>query len=147
MKRIFPIIVILISLSLLGIIVLQVSWFKDMIELRQGQLLSKVEEAGYEVAMELSTQASTGPTLKLPRNQKLSLLPEDYSLGLQRPTLAQHYSFYEINEKLHHKFIEKGITNVQFEFAITSNSNLYSIEMQSQNFLRELEDSLHNKTK
>lgn len=147
MKRIFPIIVILISLSLLGIIMLQVSWFKDMIELRQGQLLSRVEEAGYEVAEELSAHASTAPTFKLPRNPQLNLLPEDYSLGLQRPTLAQHYSFYEINEKLQHKFIKKGITNVQFEFAITSYSNLNNIEMQSQNFLKESEDTLHNKTR
>ncbi|TDH22994.1 HAMP domain-containing histidine kinase [Segetibacter sp. 3557_3] len=148
MKRIFPIIVILISLSLLGIIMLQVSWFKDMIELRQGQLISKVEEAGTMVANELSAKASIAPSFKLPNNSKIGLVPpDDFALGMGRSTIAQHYAYFEINEKLQKAFEEKGLKDVKFEFAITSNSNSYNVEMQSRNFINEFEDSAHNKTK
>jgi two-component system phosphate regulon sensor histidine kinase PhoR len=108
MKRIFPIIVLLITLSLLGLILLQVSWFKNMLILRQEQLLSKVEEVGFDVALELSVQASSAPTLKIPRNPRLGgLLSEDFGFGIGRPTISQNYSFFEINEKLQKKFEEK----------------------------------------
>lgn len=117
-----------------------------MLSLRQAQLQSKVEEACFDVAMELSVQASSAPTLKLPRNQKIGLLTEEYAFGLGRPTISQNHSFFEINEKLQNKFIEKGLTDVKFEFAITSQSNLYNLEMQSKNFLKEAEDTAHNRT-
>lgn len=147
MKRIFPIIVILITLSLLGLIMLQVSWFKNMLIVRQDQLLAKVEEAGYDVAMELSVNASSAPSLKTPRSSKIGLVPEGFGFGVGRPTISQNYSYFEINEKLQKKFEEKELKDVHFEFAITSNSNLYNIEMQSKNFLKESEDTSHNKTK
>ena len=146
MKRIFPIIVLLITLSLLGLILLQVSWFKNMLSLRQAQLLSKVEEACFDVAMDLSVQASSAPTLKLPRSSKAGLLTDEFNFGLSRTTISQNHSFFEINEKLQKKFEEKGLKNVQFEFAISSNSNLYNIEMQSKNFIKESEDTTHNRT-
>ena len=75
MKRIFPVIIVLITLSLLGLIVLQVSWFSDMTKLRQAQLLQKAEEAGTDVAMDLSRQVSSAPYIKIPRKPNLSLLP------------------------------------------------------------------------
>ncbi len=109
MKRIFPIIVLLITLSLLGIIMLQYSWFKQMIELRQGELESKVEQAGVEVANELSLKASTAPTLKVPLNPRIKLLTDDFTFGIGRPTIAQNYSYFEINEKLQKAFGSKGL--------------------------------------
>ena len=90
MKRIFPIIVLLITLSLLGIIMLQYSWFKQMIGLRQGELISKVEQAGFDVANELSIQASTAPKLKSPSKPGLKLLTHHSTFGIGRPTIAQN---------------------------------------------------------
>ncbi len=82
MKRIFPIIVLLITLSLLGIFILQISWFKNMIILRQEQLASKIEEALYTVTLELSSNASSTPYLKIPRKSNLGLLPDDFTYNL-----------------------------------------------------------------
>lgn len=146
MKRIFPAIIVLITLSLLGIIVLQVSWLRDMTQLRQGQLVQKAEEAGTEVAIELSKQASSAPYLKSQRKTNLSLLPEDYGIGFGRSLIAQHYSEFEIREKLQKVFNEKGLTDVHFEFGITSNSNAYNLELQSDNFYKEATDTTHNRT-
>ena len=145
MKRIFPVIIVLITLSLLGIIVLQVSWFRDMTELRQGQLAQKAEEAGTGVAIELSKQASSAPFIKNQRRSNLSLFPEDYRIGFGRSLIAQHYSKFEIKEKLQGWFNQKGLKDIHFEFAITSNSNSFNIEMQSENFFKEAFDTLHNK--
>ena len=145
MKRIFPVIVLLITLSLLGIIVLQVSWFKDMIFLRQSQILNKVEEAATMVAYDLSEQASSAPYLKIPRKPNLRLFPDDNTFGFGRPTISNHYSEFEIREKLQKAVVEKGVKDVEFEFAITSNSNLYNIEMQTKNFMNEALDTVHNR--
>jgi len=144
MKKIFPVIILLITLSLLGIIVLQVSWFRDMIILRQQQLKSKAEEAATEVAMELSKQASSAPYIKIPRKPNLSLLPEEYPMSFDRPTISQHFSDFEIREKLQKAF-KRNLKDVQFEFAITSNSNLYQLEMQSKNYYTEAQDEVHNR--
>jgi two-component system phosphate regulon sensor histidine kinase PhoR len=145
MKKIFPVIILLITLSLLGIIVLQVSWFRDMIILRQQQLKSKAEEAATEVAMELSKQASSAPYIKIPRKPNLSLLPEEYPMSFDRPTISQHFSDFEIREKLQKAFNQRNLKDVQFEFAITSNSNLYQLEMQSKNYYTEAQDEVHNR--
>lgn len=145
MKRIFPVIIVLITLSLLGIIILQVSWFRDMTALRQEQIKQKAEDATAEVALELSSHASSAPFMKIPRKHNLSLLPDDYGIGYSRPTISQHYSDFEIKEKLQKAFQQKDLKDVHFEFGITSNSNAYSLELQSPNFIKEAGDEVHNR--
>ena len=123
MKRIFPVIIVLITLSLLGIIVLQLSWFRDMTVLRQGQLTQRAEEACTEVSIELSKHASAAPFLKIPRKQNLSLLSDDYAIGYGRPLLSQHFSTFEIKEKIQKAFADRDLKDVHFEFGVTSNAN------------------------
>ncbi len=145
MKKSFPVIITLITLSLLGIIVLQVSWFRDMTKLRQQQLGEKAEEAGTEVAIELSKSASHAPYMKIPRKQKLSLLGDDYQIPLGKSLLSDHFSPFEIREKLKQAFDERGMKDVNFEFGITYNSSSYLLELQSQSFLNVVNDTVHNK--
>jgi two-component system phosphate regulon sensor histidine kinase PhoR len=116
-----------------------------MTKLRQAQLWQRAEEAGTQVAVELSRQASSAPYMKIPRKPNLSLMPEDFGIGYSRPTISQHYSDFEINEKLLKAFEQKGLEDVHFEFAITSNSSMHSLEMQSPNFLKEVDDTVYNK--
>ena len=146
MKRSFPVIIALITLSLLGIILLQVSWFRGMTKLRQQQLWQRAEEAGSDVAIELSKSASHAPYMKIPRKQKLSLLGDDYQIPLAKSLLSDHFSPFEIKEMLKKAFDEKGLKDLQFEFGITYNSSNYLLELQSQKFLNEVNDTLHNKT-
>lgn len=143
MKKIFPVIIILITLSLLGIILLQVSWFRDMIVLRQEQIRQKVEEITTEVAMDLSRNASSAPYMKIPRKSTLSLLPDDYGISYIRPTISQHYSDFEIKEKLQKAFNERDLKEIHFEFGITSNSNA-NLELGSPKFTEEANDVVHN---
>lgn len=147
MKRIFPVIIVLITLSLLGIIVLQVSWFRDMTKLRQAQLSQRIEDAAAGVAIELSKHASSAPYMKIPRKPNLRLMPEDYGISYMRPTISQHYSDFEIKEKLQKAFNEKDLKDVHFEFAVTTNSSSYNIEIKSENFIKEVNDQVHNEAK
>ncbi len=147
MKRIFPVIVSLITLSLLGIIYVQVSWIRNMVELRQDQLQRRVEDAGTEVAAELSSKASTGIGMKLSRKPMLRLDQEDFNIKLMKPpTISEFYTQFEVQEKLHNTFRTRELKDIKFEFAISTNSNVYNMEMQSKNFAQEYQDEENNKT-
>jgi len=117
-----------------------------MTVLRQGQLRQRAEEATTDVAVELGKHASSAPFFKIPRKQNLSLLPNDYAIGYGRPLLSQHFSIFEIKEKIQKAFNDKGLEDVHFEFGVTSNATAYSLEYQTENFLKEAEDTAHNKS-
>jgi two-component system phosphate regulon sensor histidine kinase PhoR len=143
MKKIFPVIVALISLSLLGIIALQVSWFKNLLIVQEERLLFKVEKAGLNVAAELSKHVSS------PMRSKASIFPTDDDNGMIKPyTLSQMYSVNEIKEKLIHEFAQqgRGVKDIDFEFALTANARNYEVGIQSAKFIEEYLDSSKNKT-
>jgi two-component system phosphate regulon sensor histidine kinase PhoR len=143
MKKIFPLIIVLISLSLLGIIGLQVSWLSNLLLVRQEQFLYKVDKAALSVVQELSRNMQGN---MLPqRSQPLRLLPEDLTFSIQPPSLTIRFSRYEIEQKLKEAFEKEGLHDLRFEFAITSNSDDFVIEMQSKNFLQESLDTIHNR--
>lgn len=142
MKRTLPLIVILISISLLGLVVLQVSWVKNILEVRKGQILSKVDEAGVSVSADLSRAMYTLPG-------KRSLLKRfgigsDLSMRLLKtPSVAEKFSKKDIEEKIHQALKGSGIEKVDVEFAII---NMYgNAEMVSNNFAQKFYDTTHNK--
>lgn len=142
MKRTLPLIVILISISLLGLVVLQVSWVKNILEVRKGQILSKVDEAGVAVSADLSRAMYTLPG-------KRSLLKRfgigsDLSMRLLKtPSVAEKFSKKDIEEKIHQALKGSGIEKVDVEFAII---NMYgNAEMVSGNFAQKFYDTTHNK--
>lgn len=142
MKRTLPLIVILISISLLGLVVLQVSWVKNILEVRKGQILSKVDEAGVAVSADLSRAMYTLPG-------KRSLLKRfgigsDLSMRLLKtPSVAEKFSKKDIEEKIHQALKGSGIEKVDVEFAII---NMYgNAEMVSNNFAQKFYDTTHNK--
>jgi two-component system, OmpR family, phosphate regulon sensor histidine kinase PhoR len=142
MKRTLPLIVILISISLLGLVVLQVSWVKNILELRKGQILSKVDEAGVAVSADLSRAMYTLPG-------KRSLLKRfgigsDLSMRLLKtPSVAEKFSKKDIEEKISQALKGSGIERVDVEFAII---NMYgNAEMVSSNFAQKFYDTTHNK--
>src|SRR5829696_474713 len=53
-KRIFPIIIVLITISLIGIIVIQISWLDNMILAREEQTKEKLIDISQTVANELA---------------------------------------------------------------------------------------------
>ncbi|MEO8711249.1 MAG: HAMP domain-containing sensor histidine kinase [Parafilimonas sp.] len=144
MKKMFPIIIVLISLSLIGIIIIQVNWFKNQLVIQQERFIDKVDRAGLSVAEDLSKHVMTGGGLKLGKRQGLQLFPDDLSFNIARlPSISDRYSTAEIQDKLNKAFKKEGLENVRFEFAITSNSDDFTIDMKSEHFDRESADTTH----
>jgi len=143
MKKTLPLIVILISLSLLGLIVLQLSWLKNLLEVRQAHLLSKVKTATTQVATELSRSAYSGPVIRLPRKQ--SKIANDFNLRLllKPPSIDDKFTPQEIYSKLRNAFNEADLKHMKFEFAIANSEGDY--EMQSANYATEFFDTTSNK--
>lgn len=148
LRKIFPVIIVLISLSLIGIIYVQYNWLWTMVGEKQQEFKDKVEKAMHEVGGILMEQkGNTLPSLKNRNKLGLSWPSEQFRLELMRPpTIAQKFTEFEIQEKLQKSFENRGLKDVKFEFAVTSNVNLVHYELKSPNFMNLWEDSLNNIT-
>lgn len=145
MKRIFTIITVLISLSVIGLILLQLSWLRNMVLLRQEQVKEKVYEAVYKTGTELAQYKSNIP---IPSNRSaasgsLLTLNDDYSNFLKPQTVGRRFTVDELYQKLRASFNAVGLEDMKFEFAIET---VYpsTIERQSGHFIEEYIDTVNN---
>lgn len=146
MKKVFPVIIVLIALSLLGIIIMQVSWLSNLLFVQKETLLNKIERGSFNVAQDLSKQLYPGKLLKSQRQSgALRLLPDDFVLPFNPSPFAYRYSAYEVEGKLVKAFHEQGLRNIDFEFAITSRSTDFFPEVKSRSFIEESLDTVHNR--
>jgi two-component system phosphate regulon sensor histidine kinase PhoR len=147
MKKVFPVIIVLISLSLIGIIVIQVNWFKNQLVIQQERFIDKVDKAGFNVSEELSKQASSN-FFNFNKRPGLQTFPENLSFNIIRPsTISDRYTTAEIKERLKKAFDKEGLNNVHFEFAVTSNANSFELELQSEHFQQESLDTTRFRTR
>ncbi|SJZ73348.1 sensor histidine kinase [Sediminibacterium ginsengisoli] len=143
MKKTFPIIIILITLSLLGLIRLQASWLLNLLELKESQLSAKVNEAATNVAEELGRVVYNGPVLRVPRRNSLRL-NSDFPLNLMKPTsVEEKFSAQDVQAKLRRAFDSEELKKIKFEFAILNPSD--ELEFGSANFDKEFYDTVNNK--
>ncbi|HLK29741.1 MAG TPA: HAMP domain-containing sensor histidine kinase [Puia sp.] len=142
MKKVFPIIIVLITLSLIGIIYIQVNWVLTMVENKQEDFIHKVTYGVMtDVGQELMQQKSYSPNLNSLRFRPGSTWrPSDQFMMelMKTPTIAQIFTQSQIEEKLQKAFNKYGLGQTKYEFAITSNMN---IERMSKNFMQAFEDS------
>ena len=143
MKKALPLIVILISLSLLGLILLQVSWLNNLLEIRQGQLYSKFSNASARVAIDLSKGNGNMPIIKVPKRLGFGRFNPDISRLIKPPLVGERYSLTNIQAKLQEAFENEDIHNIKFEFGVIDGNS--DLEMYSKNFLNEVYDTLNNK--
>ena len=120
-------------------------------------LVNKQEEFDYkivraidDVGTELMEQKSILPSL---RNYRLKPggfnLPSDQlQRELMRPaTIAQKFTAYEIEEKLRKSFLNQGLKDLPFEFAVLVDDGFlnYEYQLKSNDFLEQLEDTVNNR--
>jgi two-component system phosphate regulon sensor histidine kinase PhoR len=92
MKRTFPIIIILISLSLLGLLLLQASWLNNLIKVREGQLNNKLSANGLTVAADLYKKVYSGQSVRS-RKSGLGGFNADFHLHVIKPlTIGEKFS-------------------------------------------------------
>lgn len=134
-------------MSLVGIIVMQISWLKNLIALREDQVKQNIDN----VYQSLSTEFG-----RL-RDQYIDAASDDYSsLFSQRSffdyktiTIGAKLSSDEIEKIIQRAFDEAELKNMEFEYAFISGQMMggnINIEKQSPNFYQVSSDSLKNYT-
>ncbi|TKK70954.1 HAMP domain-containing histidine kinase [Ilyomonas limi] len=144
MKKIFPVIVVLVALSVLGIIVIQISWLNNLLRVQQDNYEIKITKAISSVASELSNQGPV-PAMRLPRSG-MHLFPFDFNFTVRPALISSRYTTNEIYVKLQKALSKEGLKNLPFEFAITSNASEMEVEMQSKYFFSVYNDSINSRT-
>jgi len=143
-KRIFTVITVLISLSLIGIIVIQISWLNNMVLLREEQIKQSVQASTETVANELAQQkGSFGAS----PNTKRGFLSEGVSLDMFKPlSIGRGVDVKEVKEKIEKAFLQKNLKNIRFEFGIASfdNNGNTHWEKVSPDFIRVFENTADN---
>ncbi|TAG97864.1 MAG: sensor histidine kinase, partial [Sphingobacteriales bacterium] len=108
MKRLFTLITILITLSLIGIIVLQLSWIKNSLLLKEDQTNQAIDAAVYELSQELIEEKSKLPTLISPK--MIQEWPKERLLDLFKvPTIAERYTAFKMQDKIRKSLERHGL--------------------------------------
>ena len=142
MKRIFPIITVLILLSLLGIIFFQILWIKGSLETEEQKFNDHVSVATTQAAEDLMEQK--GNLVPMMKKNDGFFPSEKLQLEIFKPTIVKRYSKDEIKGIIRAAFDKKGLKKVPFEFAIIP-TTLMGEEIQSENFFKLYSDSTNNK--
>jgi len=152
LKKIFPVIVVLITLSLIGIIYIQINWILTMIENKKEELHHNILVEVAKVAQGLADGRNSMAGSRILRLKPGPVWrPDPLTTELQRvPPITQSYSVEEVAGRLRKDFDKAGLKNVAFDFSLISNSassdqNFRSQdELQSPDFIREYNDSNRN---
>ena len=145
MKKIFSTIVLLIALSFIGIIIIQVQWFSNLLVVRGENFLYKVDKAAIAVTEDLSKQNLSGRVMRLQRRRDMNLVPDNLSFSVVKPpSIADRFSEREIGDRLRIALSNEDLNDLRFEYAITANANEYTnMELMSKNFIQESMDTAH----
>ncbi len=130
-KRIFLIIIALITVSLIGIILIQISWLNNMLLAKEEQVKEKLLTLSQIVANELSQSKGYNITTRP--------FPgfDEFSIEQAKPySLASHLSADDIKAKIDAVFEAQHAGYLPYQFGLTSigDESLRPIERQSPDF-------------
>lgn len=139
-KRIFPIIIFLICISLIGIIFIQISWLNNMLLAREEQVREKLLDLTERVAYELSQAKGYNITTKS--------FPgfDEFSLDKQKPySLGSRLTADDIKAKIDAIFAANKMEDVPFQFglALIGDGVNSQIERKSPEFEKWYYDTTH----
>jgi two-component system phosphate regulon sensor histidine kinase PhoR len=154
LKKIFPVIFVLITLSLVGIIYIQINWILTMIQNKRQNLNQQIVTTVAKVAQGLVNERgnmSNSRLLRLKPGAVWRPTTDPLITELLRvPAITQSYSVDEITSRLRKAFDKNGLKNAAFDFTLFSNTSSADInfhsqdELRSTNFLREYDDTNRN---
>ncbi|MCU0387652.1 MAG: HAMP domain-containing histidine kinase [Chitinophagaceae bacterium] len=140
MKKIFPIIFILISISLVGIIYLQYTNLKNLMMVKEEQMLEKMGNGVFAVANSLAQPNNSRIGLSsLRKRNPLALINEVPAM------IKDRYTQFEIAEKLSEAFREYKVPPTHFEFAVATSDFVGNLEMQTPKFVEAANDTINNR--
>ncbi len=130
----------LITLSLLGIIYIQINWLNNMVLLRKDQIDQKVRDIAKQVGEELSQYKGSAPSSGMRPFPDLNNFSLDYP---RTYNVSQRFTTQELYEKIKANFVAADLENIPFEFALVTlkNETIGQMERQSNNFTAWYEDT------
>jgi two-component system phosphate regulon sensor histidine kinase PhoR len=138
MKKIFKLITVLITISLIGIIVIQYSWLKNVMKIQQDRVADLVEVVEYEV-VEALVEEKMQYTPSLPADVLPEGAQEQIREMLSKHSLADQFSVEDINKKIEKSFADNGLAGAKFQFAVFSNTTSGDVDMASPEFEKHYE--------
>ncbi|MBX3239546.1 MAG: HAMP domain-containing histidine kinase [Chitinophagaceae bacterium] len=143
MKKIYILIILLISISLIGIIVVQIMSIRNALKLKNEELEQYIQLAVVEVGRDLASQKEKFSVFGSPK--LLPGWPADQFLQNLRPTVDQRFTPAQVYEMLKKSFQKYGFKNKDFEFAVINRVMDNNYEMQTLNFSKLIADTARNK--
>jgi len=138
MKKIFPIITVLVFISLLGIIYFQYVWIKQALQDKELQFEESITTVTATAAKDLVEEKGKMSPFDNRKNSDL-LFP----LNIFPSTIAHKFTREEIRAKIKKAFEKNHINNIDFEFAITTTS-MIGDDLQSKKFYETYIDTENN---
>ncbi|MBO9730410.1 MAG: HAMP domain-containing histidine kinase [Chitinophaga sp.] len=158
LKKIFPVIVVLITLSLLGIIYIQVSWIKSAVLIKQEQIFQRAVSMTNDVYNDMMSRRQAAVLFKLDNSvvKDQSGVSKGFNLdvarmGFNAPAVSDFFTVQEVRRCIKANMRKNHLDSTNFEFAILGlvpGSDIATIKMQSAGFVKMYEksqkDSLKN---
>ena len=132
MKKTFPVIIVLITLSIIGILFIQITWLQGLFLLQRNQLSEKINQTGLLVVTDIGKKMNSGLSFRLPKRGRLSLENEYHLHKFEESTIADMYDYKELNQKIKSAFDKFEISDLHFEFAVADKKSI--LELRSNNF-------------
>ena len=132
MKKTFPIIIVLITLSIIGILFIQITWLQGLFLLQRNQLSEKINQTGLLVVTDIGKKMNSGLSFRLPKRGRLSLENEYHLHKFDESTIADIYDYKELNQKIKSALEKFEIGDLHFEFAVADKKSI--LELRSNNF-------------
>lgn len=141
MKKIFPVITILILFSLLGLIFFQYMWIKSARDIKDKQIEDNIVSAQYFAATILTQERNS----LMPLTRKSDLLFPGDKLQMQyfKPSVIKRFSKDEISDIIRMGFNKFNLKDYPFEFNVSVNA-INGDQVYSDNFYKYYLDSANN---
>jgi two-component system, OmpR family, phosphate regulon sensor histidine kinase PhoR len=140
MKKTFPIITILITVSLLGLIFFQILWLNSVKVYREQKLIDTVTQSTASAGNRLVNEKSAW---LLPRKNDLLISSDRMQFDLRRHSIMKRYTRDEIGNIVKEELEKSGLKKVPFEFAVTD-GNIATEQIASANFMKISDDTVQN---
>ena len=140
MKKTFPIITILITISLLGLIFFQVLWLKSVKSYREQRLRDNVTKA---TALSASRLTNEKLAFAYPKKNDLLITPDRLQFDFRKHSVMQRFSKEEIYNIVKESLASNDLKDVSFEFAVTDDQ-ITGDQIGTENFINAYQDSANN---
>ncbi len=141
MKKTFPIITILITISLLGLILFQVLWIDSVKRGQEQKLKDNVSSAAGSAGIRLMEEKTISIFQK---KNDLLISPDRFPLDFRRHSVMHRFSKEEIKNIIREELLRTGMKEVPFEFTVTDNNIASGDQITTENFFKFYADSSNN---